>query len=74
MLWPVDEATGRLLDHDRRRDWLQNGWSLRFQDADTLIRDGVGAAGQACRWDSVPFATVETDLATEYDGAPDQPA
>ena len=31
MLWPVDEAMARLLDYDRRRYWLENGWSLRFR-------------------------------------------
>jgi len=27
----VDEAMRRLLDYDRRRYWLENGWSLRFR-------------------------------------------
>ena len=134
MLWPVDEAMGRLLDYDRRRYWLQNGWSLRFrvravgitaarphgvryaftlhdvdgtrllgfdnahgiarhlpydhrhrfrrphaivpygfQDADTLICDVFDAVEQACRRESVPFAFVEADLASEHDDDPDPP-
>ena len=28
-----DEAMDRLLDYDRRRYWLTNGWSLRFRIA-----------------------------------------
>lgn len=26
-----DEAMERILDYDRRRYWLENGWSLRFR-------------------------------------------
>ena len=26
-----DEAMERLLDYDRRRYWLENGWSIRFR-------------------------------------------
>ena len=27
----LDEALARFLDYDRRRYWLENGWSLRFR-------------------------------------------
>lgn len=27
----IDEAMYRLLDYDRRRYWLENGWSIRFR-------------------------------------------
>lgn len=30
-----DEAMRRLLDYDRRRYWLANGWSIRFRVAET---------------------------------------
>ena len=30
----LDEAMIRLLDYDRRRYWLINGWSVRFRVAE----------------------------------------
>ena len=30
-LYMLDEAMRRLLDFDRRRYWLSNGWSIRFR-------------------------------------------
>ena len=30
----IDEAMRRLLDYDRRRYWLVNGWSIRFRIAE----------------------------------------
>lgn len=41
----LDEAIRRLLDFDRRRYWLVNGWSIRFRiteiDASTMRPHGV---------------------------------
>lgn len=31
----TDDALARLLDYDRRRYWLANGWSLRFRIVET---------------------------------------
>jgi len=31
-----DEAIRRLLDYDRRRYWLLNGWSIRFRVAEVI--------------------------------------
>lgn len=33
----LDEALARLLDYDRRRYWLENGWSLRFRIRETGV-------------------------------------
>jgi hypothetical protein len=33
------EAMERLLDYDRRRDWLSNGWCLRFRVKQCPITD-----------------------------------
>ncbi len=35
-----DEAMRRLLDYDRRRYWLANGWSIRFRIAETPVTAG----------------------------------
>jgi len=32
-----DEALRRLLDYDRRRYWLTNGWSIRFKVTETAV-------------------------------------
>jgi len=32
----LDEAMRRLLDYDRRRYWLVNGWSIRFRIAEVV--------------------------------------
>ena len=32
-----DEAMERLLDYDRRRYWLENGWSIRFRARETDV-------------------------------------
>jgi len=32
-----DEAMRRLLDYDRRRYWLANGWSIRFRIAEVAV-------------------------------------
>jgi hypothetical protein len=34
-----DEAIKRILDYDRRRYWLENGWSLRFRIRETAVTD-----------------------------------
>ena len=34
-----DEAMGRLLDYDRRRYWLENGWSIRFRVRETQVSE-----------------------------------
>ena len=34
-----DEAMRRLLDYDRRRYWLINGWSLRFRIAEVEVSE-----------------------------------
>ena len=36
----IDEAMRRLLDYDRRRYWLENGWSIRFRVAEAPITTG----------------------------------
>lgn len=33
----TDEAMRRLLDYDRRRYWLANGWSIRFRIVETEV-------------------------------------
>lgn len=33
----IDEAMQRLLDFDRRRYWLANGWSIRFRIAEVEV-------------------------------------
>ncbi len=33
----LDEALRRLLDFDRRRYWLANGWSIRFRVAEVAV-------------------------------------
>jgi hypothetical protein len=35
-----DEAMRRLLDYDRRRYWLSNGWSIRFRIAEVKATPG----------------------------------
>lgn len=35
-----DEAMRRLLDYDRRRYWLSNGWSIRFRIAEAPVTTG----------------------------------
>jgi hypothetical protein len=35
-----DEAMRRLLDYDRRRYWLANGWSIRFRVAEVAATTG----------------------------------
>jgi hypothetical protein len=35
-----DEAMRRLLDYDRRRYWLANGWSIRFRVAEAPVTTG----------------------------------
>ena len=35
-----DEAMRRLMDYDRRRYWLENGWSLRFRVAEAGVTIG----------------------------------
>lgn len=34
-----DEAMERILDYDRRRYWLENGWSLRFRVRQVPVTD-----------------------------------
>jgi uncharacterized protein DUF6516 len=34
-----DEAMERILDYDRRRYWLENGWSLRFRIGEAVATD-----------------------------------
>ncbi len=36
----TDEAMRRLLDYDRRRYWLANGWSIRFRIAEAEVTVG----------------------------------
>ena len=36
----LDEAMRRLLDYDRRRYWLANGWSIRFRVTAALVTTG----------------------------------
>ena len=36
----LDEAMRRLLDFDRRRYWLSNGWSIRFRIAEVEATEG----------------------------------
>jgi hypothetical protein len=36
----LDEAMRRLLDYDRRRYWLANGWSIRFRIAEIEVTKG----------------------------------
>jgi Family of unknown function (DUF6516) len=36
----IDEAMRRLLDYDRRRYWLENGWSIRFRVAEAPVSTG----------------------------------
>lgn len=36
----LDEAVGRLLDYDRRRYWLVNGWSIRCRVAEVSVNVG----------------------------------
>jgi len=33
-MYMLDEAMSRLLDYDRRRYWLVNGWSIRLRIAE----------------------------------------
>jgi hypothetical protein len=35
-----DEAMRRLLDFDRRRYWLSNGWAIRFRIAEVEVTEG----------------------------------
>ena len=35
----VDEPMQRLLEYDRRRYWLVNGWSIRFRAAITQLSE-----------------------------------
>jgi len=35
-----DEAMVRLLDYNRRRYWLANGWSIRFRVAEIAVSKG----------------------------------
>jgi hypothetical protein len=35
-----DEAMRRLLDYDRRRYWLANGWSIRFRISEVPVTEG----------------------------------
>lgn len=35
-----EEAMLRLMDYDRRRYWLANGWSIRLRVAETLVTTG----------------------------------
>jgi hypothetical protein len=35
-----DEAMRRLLDYDRRRYWLANGWSIRFRVVEVAATAG----------------------------------
>jgi hypothetical protein len=36
----IDEPIRRLLDYDRRRYWLANGWSIRFRIAEVAVTTG----------------------------------
>lgn len=36
----LDEAMRRLLDFDRRRYWLSNGWSIRFRIGEVEATEG----------------------------------
>jgi hypothetical protein len=36
----LDEAMRRLLDFDRRRYWLSNGWSIRFRITEVEATEG----------------------------------
>ena len=36
----IDESIRRLLDYDRRRYWLGNGWSIRFRIAEAEVTMG----------------------------------
>ena len=36
----LDEAMCRLLDYDRRRYWLLNGWSIRFRVSEVATSEG----------------------------------
>jgi len=36
----TDEAMWRLLDYNRRRYWLENGWSIRFRIAEAPVSLG----------------------------------
>jgi len=42
-----DEALRRLLDYDRRRYWLVNGWSIRFRVAEVAA---TGARPQGVKY------------------------
>ena len=50
----TDEAVRRLLDYDRRRYWLANGWSQRFRIAEV--------AASAARPHGVKYAFTLHDL------------
>ena len=36
----MDEALQRLLDYDRRRYWLANGWNIRFRIMEVPVTSG----------------------------------
>jgi hypothetical protein len=38
-MYMLDEAMSRLLDYDRRRYWLVNGWSIRFRIAEVAASE-----------------------------------
>ena len=39
-MFMLDEPMHRLLAYDRRRYWLENGWSLRFRVAEAAVTAG----------------------------------
>jgi hypothetical protein len=39
-MFMLDEPMHRLMAYDRRRYWLENGWSLRFRVAEAAVTAG----------------------------------
>lgn len=54
-----DEAMERLLDYDRRRYWLENGWSIRIRVRETQVSEA--------RPHGIRYAFRKTDELVPYE-------